>query len=514
MVKLPKGARPVNVSLSPKAQVAWRMFGKFVQARRREDPELEDNLLKAHIKLRPEEYLALAWMNTTFAAVGAVIAAFVASLFLFILRIDITTLLIIFGLVAALPIFFSYMYSFGLPVGYHGSPAGHAKKRGHKIDKKISGAMSFISAMSSANVPVDVIFKELSKQTVYGEVAREAEWITRDTELLGLDILSALRKGAQRSPSSKFQDFLQGVVTTSTSGGQLKPYFLVKAEQFEKEDRLGMRQRMETLGMLAESFVTVVVAFPLFLVVIMAIMALISKTGSGFVLARKQREIKLIERRLPDFLRDVAEAGRFGMTLAEAIVVSSGGRYGKLTPEIKKMAAQISWGVPATEALRLFSERVKTPMVQRVIAIIVKSSDAGGDVADVLTMVSHDTKEHQLTEDERRIAMSTYIAVIYISFMVFLVTIWILNVTFLPKMLEASGALETGAGGALAGASPLANNLPEVVYNVKIAFFIAVIVHGLGDGILAGVLDTGKIANGLRHSFILLVICVLAFLII
>ncbi|HYS99858.1 MAG TPA: type II secretion system F family protein [Thermoplasmata archaeon] len=281
LVKLPKGAKPVNVSLSPKEQVAWRMFGKFVQSRERDNPELEDNLLKAHIKLRPEEYLAVAWMNTTFAAVGAVVAAFIASIFLFILRIDIVTLLIILGLVAALPIFFSYMYFFGLPVGYHGRPASMAKKRGHKIDKRISGAMSFISAMASANVPVDVIFKELSKQTVYGEVAREAEWITRDTELLGLDILTAIRKAAQRSPSSKFQDFLQGVVTTSTSGGQLKPYFLVKAEQFEKEDRLEMRKKMETLGMLAESFVTVVVAFPLFLVVIMAIMALISKGTSG-----------------------------------------------------------------------------------------------------------------------------------------------------------------------------------------------------------------------------------------
>ncbi len=283
LVKLPKGAKPVNVSLSPKEQVAWHMFGKFVEARTRDNPELEDNLLKAHIKLRPEEYLAVAWMNTTFAAVGAVIAAFVAALFLFILRIDITTLLTIFGLVAALPIVFSYMYFFGLPVGYKGKPSGLAKKRGHKIDKKISGAMSFISAMASADVPVDVIFKELSKQTVYGEVAREAEWITRDTELLGMDILTAIRKAAQRSPSSKFQDFLQGVVTTSRSGGQLKPYFLVKAEQFEREDRLEMRKKMETLGMLAESFVTVVVAFPLFLVVIMAIMALISKTGSGFV---------------------------------------------------------------------------------------------------------------------------------------------------------------------------------------------------------------------------------------
>src|SRR5438876_6873157 len=229
----------------------------------------------------------------------------------------------------------------------------------------------------------------------------------------------------------------------------------------------------------------------------------------GFFLAKKQREIKQIERRLPDFLRDVAEAGRFGMTLADAIVVSGGGRYGKLTPEIKKMAAQITWGVPATEALHLFATRVKTPMIERVVAIIVKSSDAGGDVADVLTMVSHDTKENQLTEDERRIAMSTYIAVIYISFMVFLVTIWILNVTFLPKMLEASGALAT-TGGVVQ--SPLAQDLPNVVASIRIAFFIAVAVHGLGDGILAGVLDTGRIPNGLRHSFVLLVIALAAFL--
>lgn len=284
VVKLPKGAKPVDVGLNPHEQLAWRMFGKFIQARKHDDPELEENLLKAHLKLRPEEYLAVAWMNSTFAAVGAVVAGFVAAMFLFILRIPFTTLLIIFGLVAALPIFFSYMYYFGLPVGYHGKPAGMAKKRGRRLDKRISGAMSFISAMASANVPVDVIFKELSKQTVYGEVAREAEWITRDTELLGVDILTAIRRAAQRSPSNKFQDFLQGVVTTSRSGGQLKPYFLVKAEQFEQEDRLEMRKKMETLGMLAESFVTVVVAFPLFLVVIMAIMALISRGGSDSVI--------------------------------------------------------------------------------------------------------------------------------------------------------------------------------------------------------------------------------------
>jgi len=155
------------------------------------------------------------------------------------------------------------------------APGSRAKSRGRDVDKRIAAAMSFISAMASADVNIDVIFKELSRQKAYGEISAEAAWITRDTELLGSDILTAIKKAARRSPSAKFQDFLQGVITTSTSGGQLKPYFLLKAEEYQKENKLALKSQMETLGMLAESFVTVVVAFPLFLVLIMAIMAIV-----------------------------------------------------------------------------------------------------------------------------------------------------------------------------------------------------------------------------------------------
>jgi flagellar protein FlaJ len=230
----------------------------------------------------------------------------------------------------------------------------------------------------------------------------------------------------------------------------------------------------------------------------------------GFYVSSKQKEIKEIERRLPDFLRDVAEAGRFGMTLADAIVVSSAGRYGKLTPEIKKMSAQIQWGVPVTHALNLFAERVNTPMTNRIVSIINKSSEAGGNVADVLTMVSTSAKETQLSEDERAVTMKTYLTVIMISFFVFLVTIWILNATFLPKMLEASSAIveagQTGGGsGGLEASSILASDLEGLIAQIQIAFFLAAVIHALGDGILAGVLENGSIANGMKYSFIMLI---------
>ncbi len=222
----------------------------------------------------------------------------------------------------------------------------------------------------------------------------------------------------------------------------------------------------------------------------------------GFYSTRLYNKKRNIEARLPDFLRDVAEAGRFGMTLAQAIKVSSRGRYGSLTPEIRRMAAQIEWGVPATDAIKLFTVRVDTPLINRMMSIIIKANDAGGNVADVLTMVAHDARESMLNEEERKIAMSTYTVVIYIAFFVFIATIFILNATFLPRMLEAGSSMG-GDSGALSGIGGMSLD-PNIVPEIQLIFIIAVVIHGFGDGILAGVLQDGRIANGMRHSFIML----------
>lgn len=225
----------------------------------------------------------------------------------------------------------------------------------------------------------------------------------------------------------------------------------------------------------------------------------------GVYIMRFDKNIRQIEDRLPDFLRDVAEAGRFGMTLADAIVVASGGRYGKLTPEIKKMAARIDWGVPANEAIKLFSDKVKTPLVNRVCAIIMKSNDAGGNVADVLTLVANDTKQVQLMDKERKLSMSTYIAVIYISFFVFLFTIIILNATFLPQMHKAGVETSQLVSGTEAGTGAVQIIQAQAISAIQFTYLVASLAHAMGDGLIAGSLSTGKIKNGLVHSFILLV---------
>jgi len=275
LVRLSEGAVPEYVKLTKYQQFCWRTMGRAVKVRSKPNPKLELSLLQAHMRMRPEEFTAYVWMTTIIAViVSVVIAITLGATLVAFLGLDVSLTLLVTILIAVLPPMMAYAL-------LTSQPGSKAKSRGRDIDKRIGPAMSFISAMASADVNVDVIFKELSRQEIYGEIKNEAEWITRDTELLGIDILTAVSKAAQRTPSSKFQEFLQGVVTTSTSGGQLKPYFLQKAEQFEKEGKLDMRQQLESLGLLAESFVTVVVAFPLFLIVIMAIMAIVPGGGGG-----------------------------------------------------------------------------------------------------------------------------------------------------------------------------------------------------------------------------------------
>jgi archaeal flagellar protein FlaJ len=112
---------------------------------------------------------------------------------------------------------------------------------------------------------------------VYGEMAAEANLIYRDTKLFSKDLVSALQAAGRRSPSQQLEEFLQGAVSTITSGGDLKTYLLAKAEQFAQENRREQKAFLESLGVMAESYVVVAAAAPLFLLVILSVMMLVSE---------------------------------------------------------------------------------------------------------------------------------------------------------------------------------------------------------------------------------------------
>ena len=205
------------------------------------------------------------------------------------------------------------------------------------------------------------------------------------------------------------------------------------------------------------------------------------------------RRIAKIEKYFPDFVRDLAESKKAGMTFTKAIMLASKGNYGELTPEIQKMAKQISWGASVTEALLSFAKRVNTPLINRIISIIVEASKGGGSTADVLEAAARDAAEMKFLQSERRANMMSYIIVVYVGAMAFLAIILVLCTQFVPALSGRTASLP-GIGGGL--------SKDEVIR----IFFYASMVQALGSGMVAGVFESGRFTDGVKHASILVFI--------
>ena len=219
----------------------------------------------------------------------------------------------------------------------------------------------------------------------------------------------------------------------------------------------------------------------------------------GWYQAREARRIEAIDQKFPEFLRDLAESQRAGMTLTEAVLTAAKGSYGMLTPEIRKMAVQIEWGVSFGDALQRFSGRVNTPLISRTVSLVIQASNAGGNVVDVLTAAADDAREIQQIVKERKQSMSIYVMIIYIAFAVFVGVIAVLNAQFIP---EVAKAVEKADGVSIGGLNFKAFDQEDF----KTLFFHAAIIQGFGGGLVGGVMSQGKPVHGLRHSFILILI--------
>ena len=164
---------------------------------------------------------------------------------------------------------------------YMGGAKRAAEMRSKDIEKYLPYAASYTAAMSAANATPQKIFRSLSKnQDIYGEIAHDSAQIFRDTNLLGFDLVTAIKMSVGRAASPWLTEFFQGMEGTLTAGGNLKIYFLNRAEHYMRENRTRLHVFLETLAMLAESYVVVAVAMPLFLLVMLVIMFWVSGSGS------------------------------------------------------------------------------------------------------------------------------------------------------------------------------------------------------------------------------------------
>ena len=221
---------------------------------------------------------------------------------------------------------------------------------------------------------------------------------------------------------------------------------------------------------------------------------------------RVKQKIADKEDKFPDFLRDLAEFWKGGLSMTVAVQTLTTSEYGALNDEIKKMSDQISWGIAFEDVLIMFASRINTPLVDRAISLINEANRAGGKISDILVTAANDTREIKFLEEERVRAISSYKAVIWTSFFVFLGVVVVLAKVFIPAI--ASSNAGEGGGSTTLGAMEIRAVDPLFFLTV---FFYGVVMQGVGNGAMAGLMATGRVSAGFKLSGMMVLVAFVAF---
>ncbi|MBU3896687.1 MAG: type II secretion system F family protein [Nanoarchaeota archaeon] len=201
----------------------------------------------------------------------------------------------------------------------------------------------------------------------------------------------------------------------------------------------------------------------------------------------KYKIAKEIELRFPDFLRDVSENIRSGMTLPQAITSTKKTDYGLLDPYLDKIAVQIDWGIPFNKILENFAKG-KSDVIKRTVSVIIEAIKGGGNIAQVLDTVGRSVTEINNLHKERQSSTYSQMLTGYVIFFVFLGVLIALQKFLIPGM----GFTGTGTVGTM--------------INYGILFKQMILIQGFFSGLVVGKMSEGKLIAGLKHSLILMIV--------
>jgi len=217
-----------------------------------------------------------------------------------------------------------------------------------------------------------------------------------------------------------------------------------------------------------------------------------------------------IDRNLPLFLLALTSAVQSGANLLKAIEHAADRNMGAITPELKNLRANISWGMPMDAAMENFGNRCGTRMSKRVVILLEMAIKIGGDIANNLEMIQKHVTELQNLEKERKSSLAPYTYTIYIAFAVFIGISVILSTQFFSEIEVVQGMLnENMAEGQDAG---MFSSLASIEFDElnKILFNMAIIQAVFG-GLAAGKIGAGTYVAGIKHIVIMIIMAVIAF---
>jgi archaellum biogenesis protein FlaJ (TadC family) len=159
------------------------------------------------------------------------------------------------------------------------------------------------------------------------------------------------------------------------------------------------------------------------------------------------------------------------------------------------MVAQMSWGMSIESALASFAKRAGTDMAKKTTALLIAAINLGGDLKSLFRSTSEFLHRILDAKDERNEQLKPYLSIIYVTLIVFIVTMFMLY-NSLSGLFEIQSSI-------------LKIQLTQE--QLKVLLFDLAVLEALFGGLIASKLSSGTVYPGLKHSIVMLLINVSAF---
>ncbi|QLK25585.1 type II secretion system F family protein [Natrinema zhouii] len=280
------------------SRIAIRLFGGAVDAVRGERPDRQAALRAAQLPTTGRDYGSKTLLYAaTAAVVGSILGVYATWGLLVLLSIDPETMRAALpGPLAALAavgglsslslgrlvvLLGGSALTFGTVAGYGAYwlrwwyPGYVADARARRIEAGLPALVAFIYALSRSGMAFPEVVRVVAdQQDTYGEAAAEFSVAVRSMDTFGTDVITALQTMGRRSPDPQFREFTENLVSVLQSGQGLSAFLERQYQDYREDAESQQESALDLLGTLAEAYVTVLVAGPLFLITILVVMGI------------------------------------------------------------------------------------------------------------------------------------------------------------------------------------------------------------------------------------------------
>jgi len=240
--------------------------------------DLEEELRKANIK---EDILSYAKKAEVYIFAVMIAMGFTG----FILGILIS-LIIFKKTILIIPIFLSIFFLLmGFLIGiifFRSLPSIKVSERKKKIDSVLYYVTTYMASLASSGANPLTLFELLSKYKEFSEIQKDAKEIYDLVTTMGVSLPMALHYKAQHSPSKEWREILEGIRSILIEGGSLDEFLYGKAKQLAEEYKRNLVEYSNTMQVLLEVYITLVVVGVIFVIILTTLMASITP-ATGYI---------------------------------------------------------------------------------------------------------------------------------------------------------------------------------------------------------------------------------------